>query len=419
MWRLMKKETSGLCLLKADKNGIKSPTNDFAVYQVKMMKNFTRKAITSMLALLGSGMVVAAGFDAQPTNASGLGVAYAGSAAVADNAAVQAANPAGIAHLDGLQLSTGLVVRNANLRVRSPGLANAGGDAGEHERLGNLALSVRVSPEISAGLSISTPYQWASRYDSAWSGANLAVRTTLRANTISPSVAYQLNDKVALGLGLNYQTIDLRMTQTAADFKADDSSIGWTAGALFTLSPAMRVGVAYRSGVRHDLSGRFNGASAKARLETPASLTLSVWQQVTEQWEAMGDLSYTRWRSVDAFPVRDKTTGNLLAIQGANLDDAWRLAWGAAYRISDQVKYKFGLAYERTATGNRQRTPQFPDSDSFWLSMGLQWRFSPQHWVDLGYAYRHQRDARLAVNAVPSKIKGHEHLLGLQYSAGF
>jgi long-chain fatty acid transport protein len=37
--------------------------------------------------------------------------------------------------------------------------------------------------------------------------------------------------------------------------KGDDASWGWNAGALFTLSPAMRVGIAYRSAIKHRLEG--------------------------------------------------------------------------------------------------------------------------------------------------------------------
>lgn len=384
-----------------------------------MMKNFTQKALPALVSMMCSSLAVAGGFDAHATNASGLGVAYAGSAAVADNAATLTVNPAGMSQLDGLHLSTGLVVKDASQRVHGSGIANSGGDAGERDTLGNVALSLRLSPQVTAGVAISSPYHLASRYADGWTGSGLALRTDLRTRSITPALAYQLNDKVALGFGLNYQTMDLRLTQTGGDFKADDASLGWTAGALFTLSPAMRVGVAYRSGVRHDLSGRFNATSAKAKLETPASLTLSVWQQVSDDWEAMGDLSYTRWSSVEAFPVRNKTTGNVLSTQGFNLDNDWRLAWGAAYRFSDQAKFKFGFAYERSTTGSRQRTLQLPDNDRLWLSTGLQWRFNNLHWVDLGYAYRYQRDAALAVGAVAGKVKSREHLLGLQYSAGF
>lgn len=384
-----------------------------------MMKTFSQKALPALLSMLCSSLAVAGGFDAHATNASGLGVAYAGSAALADNAATLAINPAGMSRLDGLQLSAGLVAQGASQRLRGGGLVNAGGNAGESWVLGNAAFSLRLSPQVTAGLAISSPYQLASRYADGWDGAGQALRTDLQTRSITPALGYQLNDKVALGFGLNYQTMDLRLTRTGSDFKADDASLGWTAGALFTLSPAMRVGVAYRSGVRHDLSGRFNAASAKAKLETPASLTLSVWQQVSDQWEAMGDLSYTRWNSVDAFSVLSKTNGNLLSTAGFNLDDAWRLAWGAAYRFSDQGKFKFGFAYERSAVSSRHRTLHLPEHDRFWLSTGLQWRFNSAQTVDLGYAYRHQREAPLAVGVVPAKLKRSEHLLGLQYSAGF
>ena len=70
--------------------------------------------------------------------------------------------------------------------------------------------------------------------------------------------------------------------------KGDDSAWGWNAGALFTLSPAMRVGISYRSAVSYTLEGtRALGATssaAKADIKLPDTFILSVWQQVSDRW---------------------------------------------------------------------------------------------------------------------------------------
>jgi long-subunit fatty acid transport protein len=64
----------------------------------------------------------------------------------------------------------------------------------------------------------------------------------------------------------------------------------------------MRVGLSYRSSMKYTLEGTLNGATpVRADVELPDTAILSVWQQVSDRWEAMGDLSYTRWNSLKSW----------------------------------------------------------------------------------------------------------------------
>jgi len=60
------------------------------------MKKMTLRTVPAMLLLAFSGVASAAAFQLWEQNASGLGNAYAGSAAVADNASTIFFNPAGM-----------------------------------------------------------------------------------------------------------------------------------------------------------------------------------------------------------------------------------------------------------------------------------------------------------------------------------
>lgn len=118
-----------------------------------------------------------------------------------------------------------------------------------------------------------------------------------------------------------------------------------------TLSPAMRVGLSYRSSMKYTLEGTLNGVTpVRADVELPDTAILSVWQQVSDRWEAMGDLSYTRWNSLKSLAVVSRASGNVIPGVGEtfNYDNSWRIAWGAAYRMNEQAKLKFGIAYDRT-----------------------------------------------------------------------
>lgn len=367
------------------------------------MHKTTMHTLPALLALGFAGTAAAAGFQALEQNASGLGVAYAGSAAVADNASTIFHNPAGMANLSGVQFSAGIVGVNEQREFHGAA-GRSGGEAGEPYGIPNAYLSWQITPQLSAGLGVSRPYMLDLDYKAGWQGDASGRRAEIRTVNFNPAVAYRFTEKVALGVGLNYQRLDWRMANAATDAKADDKALGWNVGALFTLSPAMRVGVAYRSKIEHDLSGRSsNGAAFKRDFDTPANLTLSVWQQMSDRWEAMGDLSYTHWRSID----------------GYDLDNAWRFAWGAAYKFSAQGKIKFGIAYDHAPVGRSKRTVLLPDNDRLWFSLGGQWAFGKASVLDLGYAYQYLRDGRVADGAAVGKYKGSGHVFGVQYSVGF
>lgn len=383
------------------------------------MTKYKMSILPALILLAYGGSAAAAGLHALEHDAGGLGTAYAGSAAISDSATTVFANPAGMTQLDGFNFSFGVVGVSESYEFKRTGGGSSGGDAGENNVLPNAYLTWKATPALSVGLGISRPFMLDTEYDPAWVGAASGIKSEITTLNINPSVAYRLNNKVSLGFGINYQSMDVHLTETGGDFKADDGAFGWNAGALFTLSPAMRVGIAYRSGMKHEVKGRFNGIAARADVETPGVFTLSVWQQVSDRWEAMGDLWYTRWNSVDRIRVVNRNSGALLSLDDFDYDNSWRIAWGGAYRYSDRAKLKFGVAYDRTPVSTSHRTVRLPDNDRLWLSLGGQWKMGRASLVDVGYAYRYMRDARISDGGAVGKYESGAHLLGVQYTVGF
>lgn len=391
-----------------------------------MMQVSFRK-LSVLLALAFSGTASAAAFQLWEQNASGLGTAYAGSAAIADNASTIFFNPAGMVRLGGVQLSTGIAGQANSYKFRNDGSTplggGDGGNAGGWSALPNAYASWQLTPTLSAGLGVFSPFGFSTEYDGGWLGRNQAIKSEIRTLNINPALAYRLNDKVALGLGVNYQKIDADFTRVGSRLSADDASWGWNAGALFTLSPAMRVGVSYRSAVKHTLEGDSAGTPAEARLKLPDTCILSVWQQVSDRWEAMGDLSYTRWESLQSFHTVRRSDGATLDDERLNYGNAWRFAWGSAYKATDALKLKFGFAYDRTPIQHADRSARLPDSDRLWFSLGGQWDSGRFGKFDLGYAYVHAQDAGIRQeqggNLLRGQYRAHSHVLGVQYSVGF
>lgn len=409
--------------------------------------NKTPTRLLPPLALLAfSGTASAAGFQLWEQNASGIATSYAGSAAVADNASTIFYNPAGMALLPGAQVSLGVAAVGPSFKFRNDGSSGtglmsglsggSGGDAGSWAAVPNAYFSYQLNPQWFVGLGISAPFGLSTDYEEGWIGRYQSLKSDITTVNFNPSLAYRLNDKVAFGLGLNYQTIEAEMTSmlpNGATYRVtgDARSWGWNAGALFTLSPSMRVGVSYRSAIKHELEGeRAAGASAtsaKADLKLPGTFILSVWQQVSDRWEAMGDLSYTNWSTLDTLRIDHGGAGSP-DIENFDYRNSWRFAWGAAYKASEAWKLKFGLAYDRTPTHDDSRSARVPDNDRIWLSVGGQWKPTRGSTLDIGYAYLYVRNPAIDQSknfgaAGEANLRGHyadsAHILGIQYSQGF
>jgi len=402
------------------------------------MNKMMLRTVPALLLLAFAGGASAAAFQLWEQNASGLGNAYAGSAAVADNASTIFFNPAGMTQLPGLHLSAGVTGVGPSYKFQnsgSTGTGGNGGDAGGWAAVPNAYFSAQLAPNWFVGFGISAPFGLATEYeDSNWIGRYQSLKSEVKTVNYNPSLGYRVNDKISLGLGINYQTIDAELTSALpgassySRLKGDDATWGWNAGALFTLSPAMRVGVSYRSTMDYTLEGNASTAVSstpvRADLKLPDTFILSVWQQVSDRWEAMGDLSYTRWNSLKTLNVYSRNSGALVSTENFNYDNSWRFAWGAAYKATDALKVKFGIAYDRTPVSDSDRSARVPDNDRVWFSLGGQWNAGAAGKFDLGYTYLYVKDPNInQTSRVGTTLRGtyddSAHILGVQYSAGF
>jgi long-chain fatty acid transport protein len=236
---------------------------------------------------------------------------------------------------------------------------------------------------------------------------------------VNPSIAYKVSDTVSLGAGLNYQKAEAVLTNAVflappdvpvlfpqegrAKLDADDDGWGWNIGALFQVSPDMRIGAAYRSAIDYTLDGSVSATDAagakvidlpaEADVTFPDSFTLSVVQRFGEEWELLGDLSYTRWSEVDTINVIETTGGTQRDELVFDFRDAWRVALGVNYHRSSNWTFKGGVAWDQAPVTDSNRTVRLPDTDRVWLAIGAKYRFGKNSAIDVGYAHLFVSDA--------------------------
>lgn len=406
----------------------------------------------------------AAGFQLLEQNASGLGNAYAGSAALGENASTVFYNPAAMTLLAPRAVSGGLAAIRPSFKFSDDGSSvgalagrGDGGDAGNWGYVPNGYLSWQLQPDLWIGLGLGAPFGLRTDYQRPWLGSAHSDYFEIKTLNINPSIAWKINDFVSLGAGLNWQRFEAEykraagilspvLANTELTLKLDDDSWGWNAGALFTLSPQTRVGLSYRSRIGYDLSGdiKADGPSAalnaaassdaKARLMLPDTWILSLVHDFDARWTLLADVSRTGWGSIQRIDIK-RDSGPLAGSTAQTLEtdfrDAWRVALGVNYRYAEDLTLKFGTAWDQTPVrGASERLVSLPDNNRLWLSAGVQWKPNPDSAVDFGVAHLFVNDARIDNDqssgqgvAAKGRIKGDYEddawVLGVQYSMNF
>lgn len=385
--------------------------------------------------ILFGGGAHAAGFALMEQNASGLGNAYAGQAAAAEDASTIFFNPAGMTHLPGRQVVVGgNFIRpitefsdkgstSPSLPPPAPPLGHAlggdGGDAGDLAFVPHGYLSWEVVPStLWVGVGVGVPFGLKTDYDKDWVGRFHGTKSEVKTININPSIAWKPNETISLGFGLNAQKFDAELANATsytaailagggpfvpglegiATVEGDDWGFGWNAGILLNLSSHTRVGIAYRSKIEFDLDGKVKfdnrppalaaalpDGGIKADLELPESFSIGVSHQVTPKVQLLADYTWTGWDSIQDISIYRDSGAGLTRLE-LNMEDSWRVGLGLNYQLSDAVKLRFGVAYDRSAI-HEGRTPRLPDEDRLWLALGAQWKTSKQMAIDIGYAY--------------------------------
>lgn len=407
-----------------------------------MKNNMKQAALLLTTGLLGfSGSASSAGFSLIEESASGLGNAFAGGAASAEDASTVFFNPAGMTRLSGTQLSVVMHAIKPTVRFSNAGSAGTGvngGDAGSWALVPNFYVVTELSPTLRAGLGISSPFGLKTDYDANWIGRFQAIKSDMKTININPALAYKINDQLSVGAGLNAQYISAELTNAVrlpgnaegfAQVKGDDWSFGYNLGVLYEVNPSTRFGLAYRSDVRHKLEGdvTFSGpfvfaqnGPINAEITLPETVSLSAFRQINPQWAVMSDVTWTRWSRFQELRIL-RSTGALVSLTPENWEDTYRFAIGASYQQSDKLKLRGGVAYDQAPVTDSNRTARIPDADRTWLSVGASYQFTATSSIDVGYA--HVFVANAAINsgtpALVGEYSNSVDILSAQYNHRF
>lgn len=376
-------------------------------------------AVGAAVLALSAGHVSGSNFALQEQSGSGVGNAFAGGAASAEDASTVYFNPAGMSRLPGIQgaLAGDVICFSAKLSNNGSEpaalqpLGDDGGNAGTCAFVPSLYLVVPINKQFAFGLGIGAPFGLKTEYDSSWLGRFQAIKSEVKTLNINPALSWKVTDMVTVGAGVNWQQIKATLTnavnysgalataaqqaagsglipptvippivagvaglESQAAVNGSDSAWGWNIGLLIEPDKDTRIGAQYRSAIKYTVSGQvdFNNPPLPSTLPPSLAPIAGLLAIGVNQVLSSGDVT---------LQLKVPQTWNISGFH--TLNDKWDLMADLQYTGWSSIQ---NLTIVRSTGAVLSVTPE--DFRNTWRgSVGANYHYSDQWMFRAGLAY--------------------------------
>lgn len=410
--------------------------------RVTLNKNWLLGSVAlGAMAATASG-AMAGGFEVREQSAFFQGTSFAGAAAGGSSLSSIFWNPATSSYVgSGITTDSNYSLILPEMNVRADRLSPAGNPAGApfadctgdcEVDLGRDALvpasyaAYRINDKLVAAVSMNSGFGLTTKPDNmGWAGASLAQTSKVFSLNMTPSLSYQIMPGVSVGAGVQVQYLEIKRLRTSGydGNDIDDIGVGGTAGINITPFRGTSVGLGYKSRIKHDLDGDFDGVNGAAalvvtngdaslKLDTPDKVTLSIRQELSANTRLLGTIEWTNWSVLGTVPIDIPLTplGQGLQLSpalNANWDDGWLYAIGGEYDYSQKLTLRAGVAYEESPIqDDSSRLLQLPDNNRVWASIGATYNWSDTTKINLAYSHVWVEDGGIERDSLLGPIGG-------------
>lgn len=424
---------------------------------------------TSAISLV-PGTAYASSFQILEQSPARLGTGFSGSGSDVRDATTMFFNPAGMSQLDGLNFTAGGNLIAVQSEFEDAG-SNTGGVVDETDEVGfvpNLYYTYPINNQWTFGLGLSAPFGLKTEYDKNWIGRYLATDSELTLVNVNPAIAYEVNEQLSLGFGLDYQDIDVELENqvdstlgvapdpsrdSSAKVEGDDEDVTVDLSLHWQPTNSTKFGVLWRQGGDFTVDGTasfdksttfcqpgtgfviapgtttgdvcFSQLTARegdvsADVELPDVLNLSGSHKLSGYWTVHADVAWTEWSSIQSVRIVNDN-GTLVDELVLDYDDTIRYSFGATYDPEGPWIWRFGIFIdEAPQTDPSKVTPRIPDEDRVAPSIGFHYAFSKNASLDFGYSHVFAEDTQInsvdssTGNTVRGEFDNSADVLGIQ-----
>jgi len=445
-------------------------------------KTLFKKTALAVAVAIVSTSAWSAGFQLNEFSSSGLGRAYSGEGAIADDAGNVSRNPALITMFDRPTFSMGAVYIDPDVNVT--GKSNLTGQSANQDNIApvawvpNMHFVMPINDQFGWGASVTSNYGLATEFNDSYAAGIYGGKTDLQTINLNLSGAYRLDSNWSFGVGFDAVYAKAKIERYAgslgpllagqlqgrvppsmldginspddqiAYLKGDEWGFGWNAGILYELDKNNRWGLTYRSEVKIDFDGDYKSSidpnlsnifasmgltglpagtggrtqSGALTLNLPEMWEVSGYNRVAPQWAVHYSLTYTSWSQFQEL----KATGNdgqTLFYKDESFKDAYRIALGTTYYYDKNWTFRTGIAFDDSPVPADKRSISIPDQDRLWLSAGMTYAFNDDASVDVGASYMHGQNVSFTEGEGPAaytfKSEGKAWLFGTNFNYAF
>jgi long-chain fatty acid transport protein len=383
-------------------------------------KNVLALSIASAFLFIAAERAHGAGFALYEQGISGMGNAYAGAAAVAEDATTVWWNPAGMARLPkGMNVAVGGAAIMPSWKFSNNGSVPAlgsnpakngnGGDAGDTAFVPSAFFAMDLNPVWSFGVGISVPFGLKTEYDANWIGRFQGIKSEVQTVNVNPAVSYKFSDALSVGAGINphvkrstslpastrrHTGIRRRKPRTRSTSTA---TLGDSTSAPCSTSSATRAGIHYRSRSTTSSTGTRNSSACRPRGRESevqnGNIVRPLWttrrqvaHRMNETLELLGDV--TRWH-LSRLSIPVVRTDGPLGSTPSTPNSTSTTVTGPADRSQPQVvpAADANRPHRPAPVPAESRTVRLPDRIAYWLSFGAKYQASRKDVTDVGYVH--------------------------------
>jgi long-chain fatty acid transport protein len=339
------------------------------------------------------GTIYAGGFQLNEhgARAMGLGGAFT---AIADDPSAIYFNSAGITQLDGwnIMIGTSVIAPNSEFRGIYPAVTDYN-TSKQNFIVPTGYATYKINDYWAVGIGFNVPFGLGTEWPSDWPGRYLAIKTDVKMYTITPTVAWVMED-VSFGLGLVYSFANVNITQKSpqAPFAGDafttlngkdNAAFGINAGIMYKPLKVLSLGFCLRTGIDYrfkgtavttgapQLASQLPNGDITADLNTPFNLTVGAAYNVIPQLKLSADFQYVGWSSYDTLAIYFDHCKFPRIVSPRLYDDSYIVRFGAEYSIINSVAVQGGFYFDKNPVKPEFLNPELPDADRLGFSIGV------------------------------------------------
>lgn len=253
--------------------------------------------------------------------------------------------------------------------------------------------AARASKLVSLGVGVYTPFGSSATWADDWAGNLLVQNIALQAIYVQPTVSFNINDKLGLGVGFIYAYGSFELNRalnysggSSVQLQGSGSNFGYNLGLYFKPVENWSIGVNYRSKVMMEVTdgdATFNIPQSlqgtiptenkfSSELPLPASLDVGVAVQATEKFKVAIEFDWIWWNVYDTLSFTFEQAGDIL---DSNNPREYSLSFiprlGLEYAFNKTVVLRVGGYYDPTPTNANYFSPETVSLNTIAYTVGL------------------------------------------------